>query len=123
MEKHTLGAEAIRAFYTLQCCWMNNEEIYLEQGCLHCGSAATYLIYCTDRHIQSLMLDFIAKYSCHNSKTDDLLDLECFEYDYNHFLESLEMAVNQYARQHQTSSDKAFEQIDSIFERSYSVAC
>ena len=40
----TLGTEAIRAFFTLQCCWFNNEEIYLEQGCLDCGSAATYLI-------------------------------------------------------------------------------
>lgn len=45
MHPDTLGTEAIRAFFTVQCCWLNNEEIYLEKGCLHCGSAATYLIY------------------------------------------------------------------------------
>jgi hypothetical protein len=123
MKNQTLGAEAIRAFYTLQCCWMNNEEIYLEQGCLHCGSAATYLIYCTNRSVQSLMLDFIAKYNCHNSKTHDLLDLEHFAEDYDHFLENLETAVNQYARQHQSICNQLFEQLDSIFERCYSVAC
>ena len=52
MHPDTLGTEAIRAFFTVQCCWLNNEEIYLEKGCLHCGSAATYLIYYTNPHIQ-----------------------------------------------------------------------
>ncbi len=48
---HTLGTGAIRAFFTLQCCWLNNEEIYLEQGCIaDCSSAATYLIYHTNTH-------------------------------------------------------------------------
>ncbi|MBJ7436161.1 MAG: hypothetical protein JHC54_10600, partial [Acinetobacter sp.] len=51
MHPDTLGTEAIRAFFTVQCCWLNNEEIYLEKGCLHCGSAATYLIYYTNPHI------------------------------------------------------------------------
>ncbi|KAA8733163.1 hypothetical protein F4V57_08000 [Acinetobacter qingfengensis] len=123
MEKHTLGTEAIRAFYTLQCCWMNSEEIYLEQGCLHCGSAATYLIYYTNRNIQNLMLNFIAKYNCHNSKKNDLLDLEYFERDYEHFLELLESNINEYARQHQDNCNMSFEQVDSIFERTYSIAC
>ena len=54
MHPDTLGTEAIRAFFTVQCCWLNNEEIYLEKGCLHCGSAATYLIYYTNPHIQKL---------------------------------------------------------------------
>lgn len=61
MHPDTLGTEAIRAFFTVQCCWLNNEEIYLEKGCLHCGSAATYLIYYTNPHIQKLMLAFIKK--------------------------------------------------------------
>lgn len=32
MHPDTLGTEAIRAFFTVQCCWLNNEEIYLEKG-------------------------------------------------------------------------------------------
>ena len=31
MHPDTLGTEAIRAFFTVQCCWLNNEEIYLEK--------------------------------------------------------------------------------------------
>ncbi len=72
----TLGTEAIRAFFTLQCCWLNNEEVYLEQGCLKCGSAATYLIYHTNPHIQKRLLKFIEKYRCHQARRDDLLDLD-----------------------------------------------
>lgn len=121
----TLGTEAIRAFFTLQCCWLNNEEIYLEQGCLHCGSAATYLIYFTHTPIQKLMLDFIAKYYCHSSKRLDLLDLQDFEENYNDFLEILEKAVNSYAREYKDAPIQLeFEAVESIFERnSPSIAC
>ena len=61
MHQDNLGTEAIRAFFTLQCCWLNSEEIYLEKGCTHCGSAATYLIYFTNSPIQKLMLQLISK--------------------------------------------------------------
>ncbi|AOA58856.1 hypothetical protein [Acinetobacter larvae] len=124
IEKPSLATEALRAFYTLQCCWFNNEEIYLEQGCLHCGSAATYLIYFTDTAVQKLMLSFIQQYNCHNKKRLDLLDLPDFEDHYNDFLETLERAVNRYAREHQNQMSKlAFEQVESIFERAAAIAC
>lgn len=124
MQVESLGTEAIRAFFTLQCCWLNNKEIYLEQGCLHCGSAATYLLYFTNRHIQNLMIDFIQKYKCHNVKRDDLLDLDDFERHYEGFLEVLELEVNQYARiHHDVPIDRPFESIDSIFENQFSLAC
>lgn len=32
MHPDTLGTEAIRAFFTVQCCWLNNEEIYLKKA-------------------------------------------------------------------------------------------
>lgn len=124
MQQPTLATEAIRAFFTLQCCWLNSEEIYLEQGCLHCGSAATYLIYFTHSPIQKLMLDFIAQYNCHHNKRLDLLDIDDFEKNYNAFLQMLEDAVNLYAGQHQDiPRNLEFETVDSIFERDYSVAC
>lgn len=124
LEQPTLATEAIRAFFTLQCCWLNSEEIYLEQGCLHCGSAATYLIYFTHVPIQKLMLDFIQKYNCHNSKKSDLLDLLDFEQNYNDFLQVLESAVNSYARQYQNHAcHLAFESVESIFEREAAIAC
>lgn len=124
LEQPTLATEAIRAFFTLQCCWLNSEEIYLEQGCLHCGSAATYLIYFTHAPIQKLMLDFIQKYNCHNSKKSDLLDLLDFEQNYNDFLQVLESAVNSYARQYQNHAcHLAFETVESIFEREAAIAC
>ena len=124
MPQPTLGTEAIRAFFTLQCCWLNNEEIYLEQGCLHCGSAATYLIYFTQPPIQKLMLDFIAQYNCYSARRLDLLDLHDFEQNYNDFLQTLESAVNFYARQHQDiPRNLAFESVESIFERRFSMAC
>jgi len=124
LEQPTLATEAIRAFFTLQCCWLNSEEIYLEQGCLHCGSAATYLIYFTHDPIQKLMLDFIQKYNCHNSKKSDLLDLLDFEQNYNDFLQVLESAVNSYARQYQNQAcHLAFESVESIFEREAAIAC
>ena len=124
LEQPTLATEAIRAFFTLQCCWLNSEEIYLEQGCLHCGSAATYLIYFTHAPIQKLMLDFIQKYNCHNSKKSDLLDLLDFEQNYNDFLQVLESAVNSYARQYQHQAcHLAFESVESIFEREAAIAC
>ena len=87
---HTLGTEAIRAFFTLQCCWLNNEEIYLEQGCPDCSSAATYLIYHTNTHIQKHLLKFIEKYRCHQARRNDLLDLDFFQKDYEDFLHILE---------------------------------
>ncbi|WP_171499948.1 hypothetical protein [Acinetobacter bereziniae] len=124
MEQPTLATEAIRAFFTLQCCWLNNEEIYLEKGCLHCGSAATYLIYFTNTPIQNLLLNFIQKYNCHHSRKLDLLDLLDFEEQYNDFLQILENAVNSYACQYQNLPRAlAFEQVDSIFEREAAVAC
>ncbi|GAA5001230.1 hypothetical protein GCM10023206_03610 [Acinetobacter puyangensis] len=124
MQHQTLGTEAIRAFFTLQCCWLNNEEIYLEQGCLHCGSAATYLIYYTNRHIQDLMLDFIGRYNCHHPTRFDLRDLEDFEQNYVQFLERLELEINHYARKHHADQRTiTFEQIDSIFENQYSMVC
>lgn len=125
MQQHNnLGTEAIRAFFTLQCCWLNSEEIYLEKGCEHCGSAATYLIYFTNQHIQKLMLKFINQHNCYLSKGADLLDLHDFENNYNEFLQVLENEVNFYARQHHEIPMKyAFEDIDSIFERSFRMAC
>ncbi|OTG84993.1 hypothetical protein [Acinetobacter sp. ANC 4648] len=124
MQQHNLGTEAIRAFFTLQCCWLNNEEIYLEKGCQHCGSAATYLMYFTNIHIQKLMLKFINQYNCHLSKGLDLLDLHDFEENYNGFLQILENEVNFYVRRHhEIPSELAFEQIESIFERSFRMAC
>jgi len=124
VEQPTLATEAIRAFFTLQCCWLNNEEIYLEKGCLHCGSAATYLIYFTNTPIQNLLLNFIQKYNCHHSRKLDLLDLLDFEEQYNDFLQILENAVNSYACQYQNRPRAlAFEQVDSIFEREAIVAC
>lgn len=120
----TLGTEAIRAFFTLQCCWLNNEEVYLEQGCLKCGSAATYLIYHTNPHIQKRLLKFIEKYRCHQARRDDLLDLDFFEKDYEDFLQILENEVNFYARlHHDIPRHIQFEDVDSIFERAHAMAC
>lgn len=122
--EQNLGTETIRAFFTVQCCWFNNEEIYLEKGCRHCGSAATYLIYYTDQHIQRQMLKFINQYNCHLSKGLDLLDLPDFQEKYNDFLEILENHVNFYARKHyEFPCEFTFEQVDSIFERTFSMAC
>ncbi len=124
MQQPTLGTEAIRAFFTLQCCWLNSEEIYLEQGCLHCGSAATYLIYYTNPHIQKRMLDFIAQFSCIYNQRIDLLYVDDFEQHYNQFLQVLEQEINHYARQHHDiPRQHAFESIDSIFERTFALAC
>lgn len=123
-EHPTLASEAIRAYFTLQCCWLNDQEIYLEKGCQHCGSAATYLIYFTDTTIQKLLLNFIERYRCiHHSRTD-LLDLPDFEEDYNLFLQQLESEVNRYACQHQSvPRHLPFEEIESIFGRVAAIAC
>lgn len=124
MQQDNLGTEAIRAFFTLQCCWLNSEEIYLEKGCTHCGSAATYLIYFTNTPIQKLMLQFITQYHCHLNKGMDLLDLHDFADHYNDFLQRLEKEINFYARKHhEIPRTHVFEEIESIFERSYSLAC
>lgn len=118
----TQGTEAIRAFFTLQCCWLNHEEIYLEQGCLHCGSAATYLIFYTNRRVQQLMLQFIAQYNCIAQM--DLRDLPEFARAYEQFLQQLEQAVNAYASSvHNIQRQIQFEQVESIFEREYAIAC
>lgn len=120
----TLATEAIRAFFTLQCCWLNDEEMYLEGSCQHCGSAATYLIYFTNPAIQKLLLSFIAKYNCIHNKYTDLLDLPEFEKNYNFFLQQLESEVNCYARQTQHVIRKiSFENIHSIFGRVSAIAC
>ena len=121
---HTLATEAIRAFFTLHCCWLNNEEVYLEQGCLDCGAAATYLIYYTNSDIQKMMLNFIAKYRCAINRRHDLLDVPFFAADYEFFLQDLELQINRYACAHQEQIRHcAFESLDSIFERNHAVAC
>ena len=56
MQKDTQGTEALRAMMTLRQCWFEHEEIYLHQGCLHCGSAATYLIYFTNSNYNSIFI-------------------------------------------------------------------
>lgn len=120
----TQGTEAIRAMITLRQCWLNNEEIYLNQGCLHCGSAATYLIYFTNRSIQKLMLDFIAQYPCQGNSRFDLLDLVHFEQTYESLLTELENQVIRYSfSQSQTARTQKFEDIESIFERPAAIAC
>ncbi len=120
----TLGTEAIRAFFTVQCCWLNNEEIYLEKGCLHCGSPATYLIYYTNPHIQKLMLAFIKKYHCVLSREQDLLDLPDLKMTTTPSYKLLSTKYNFYARlHHDIIRPFAFETVDSIFERRYALAC
>lgn len=124
LEQPTLASEAIRAYFTLQCCWLNDEEVYLLQGCPHCGAAATYLIYFTNLKIQKLLLNFIAQYRCAFNPTFDVLDLPEFEQHYNVFLQELEYEVNRYACQHQAlTRGQAFEEIESIFDRSAAIAC
>jgi len=121
---HTQATEAIRAYFTLQCCWLNNEEVYLEKGCLECGSAASYLIYYTNSAIQKMLLNFIGKYSCKMGRNNDLMDIPFFAADYEFFLQDLENQVNLYAREFQELPRQiAFEQIDSIFELSHALAC
>lgn len=119
---HSQATEAIRAFFTLQCCWLNQQEIYLEQGCLHCGSAATYLIYYTNRKIQAMMLNFIDRYNC--IEHIDLLDIESFSEIYDEFLQHLEIEINRYACgvQH-LERLLCFEDVESIFERSSAMIC
>ncbi|KJV39429.1 hypothetical protein [Acinetobacter brisouii] len=123
MPQQTQGTEALRAMMTLRQCWFEHEEIYLHQGCLHCGSAATYLLYFTDRDIQKQMLDFIGRYNCNHSKHLDLLDFSHFQDDYELFLSQLEQCVIHYAFAHQQPRQLAFEQVESIFEREFHRAC
>lgn len=124
MTIETQGTEAIRAMITLRKCWYENDEIYLNQGCLHCGSAATYLIYFTNRNIQKLMLDFIGHYNCNAKLNFDFLDIENFSEQYEHFLSQLERSVIQYSfGKTQQKKTQDFENIESIFERSYTAVC
>ena len=124
MTIETQGTEAIRAMITLRKCWYENNEIYLNQGCLHCGSAATYLIYFTNRNIQKLMLDFIGQFNCNPKLNFDFLDLEHFPSHYEQFLTQLERYVIQYSfSKTQQSKTQSFEDIESIFERTYSGLC
>lgn len=123
MPQETQDTEALRAMITLRQCWFNHEEIYIHQGCLHCGSAATYLLYFTNRDIQKQMLDFIGRYNCHHSKHLDLLDFSHFQHDYELFLSQLEQSVIHYAFAHQQPHQLAFEQVESIFEREFHRAC
>lgn len=124
MTIETQGTEAMRAMITLRQCWFENNEIYLNQGCLHCGSAATYLIYFTNRKVQSLMLNFIGQYNCNPKLNFDFLDIENFAEKYEHFLSQLERSVIQYSfsKTLQTKT-QSFESIESIFERSYTNVC
>ncbi|MBF7694091.1 hypothetical protein I2F29_11850 [Acinetobacter sp. FNA3] len=118
------GTEALRAMVTLRQCWLENEEIYINKGCLHCGSAATYLIYFTNKNIQKIMLDFISRYNCNHSGRFDLLDLNHFEKEYEQFLSSIEQEIIHYAFKEQNTPRKyAFESIESIFERELNMAC
>ena len=124
MTIETQGTEAIRAMITLRKCWFENDEIYLNQGCLHCGSAATYLIYFTNRKVQKLMLDFIGKFNCNAKLNFDFLDIENFPEQYEQFLSQLERLVIQYSfGKTQQKKTQSFEDIESIFERSYNAVC
>lgn len=124
INNETQGTEAIRAMITLRQCWFENEEIYLNQGCLHCGSAATYLIYFTNRKIQQLMLEFIGQYNCNPKLNFDFLDIENFEKKYEVLLSRLERLVINYSfTQTQNYRTYAFEDIESIFERPYAGLC
>ncbi|TCB84969.1 hypothetical protein E0H90_07335 [Acinetobacter sp. ANC 3791] len=123
MQKDMQGTEALRAMVTLRQCWFDHEEIYLHQGCLHCGSAATDLIYFTNRPIQDFMLNFIEKYNYHHAKDFDFIDLNDFSSSYEHFLSMLEQHVIHYAFQQHERRTLRFEQIDSIFERELPPAC
>ncbi len=124
MTIETQGTEAIRAMITLRKCWFENDEIYLNQGCLHCGSAATYLIYFTNRKVQKLMLDFIGKFNCNPKLNFDFLDIENFSEQYEQFLSQLERLVIQYSfGKTQQKKTQSFEDIESIFERSYNAVC
>ena len=124
MNQETQGTEAIRAMITLRKCWYESDEIYLNQGCLHCGSAATYLIYFTNRKVQNLMLDFIGRYNCNPKLNFDFLDIENFSEQYEHFLSQLERLVIQYSfGKTQKIKAQSFENIESIFERPYSGLC
>ncbi len=124
MTIETQGTEAIRAMITLRKCWFENDEIYLNQGCLHCGSAATYLIYFTNRKVQKLMLDFIGHYNCNAKLNFDFLDIKNFPEQYEQFLSQLERLVIQYSfGKTQQKKTQSFEDIESIFERSYNAVC
>ncbi|WFP96646.1 hypothetical protein P3S51_12215 [Acinetobacter sp. ANC 7201] len=124
MTIETQGTEAIHAMITLRKCWFENDEIYLNQGCLHCGSAATYLIYFTNRKVQKLMLDFIGKFNCNPKLNFDFLDIENFSEQYEQFLSQLERLVIQYSfGKTQQKKTQSFEDIESIFERSYNAVC
>ncbi|MBF7688956.1 hypothetical protein [Acinetobacter rathckeae] len=123
-QNDTQGTEAIRAMKTLRQCWENNEEIYINKGCLHCGSAATYLIYFTNRDIQNTMLHFIEKYNCNRVDRFDLLDIEHFASDYERVLVQLEQHIQDYAQGcMQKPRHICFEEVSSIFERELNMAC
>ncbi|WOE30993.1 MULTISPECIES: hypothetical protein [unclassified Acinetobacter] len=124
MPYETQGTEAIRAIITLRKCWFEQEEIYLNQGCLHCGSAATYLLYFTNRKIQQLLLNFIERYNCNPTLNFDFLDLHDFALQYDQLLSELERLVIHYSfGQTQQPRQQCFEAIDSIFERPYAGLC
>jgi len=124
MNNETQGTEAIRAMITLRQCWFENEEIYLNQGCLHCGSAATYLLYFTNRNIQQLMLEFISHYDCNPKVNFDFLDIPFFAIEYETFLSQLERLVIHYSfSQTLTPKTQNFKDIESIFERPYAGLC
>ena len=124
MNHETQGTEAIRAMITLRQCWFENEEIYLNQGCLHCGSAATYLIYFTNRKVQELILEFIGRYNCNPKLNFDFLDVHNFEQEYEILLSRLERLVIHYSfSQTQNTRTQRFEDIESIFERPYAGLC
>lgn len=124
-QENTQGTEAIRAMATLRQCWTSNEEIYINKGCLHCGAAATYLIYFTNRNIQNSMLNFIQKYNCNRTDRFDLLDIEYFASDYECILTILEQQIIAYAATTYSQQKRSicFEDVSSIFERELNMAC
>ncbi|SDB94410.1 hypothetical protein [Acinetobacter boissieri] len=123
-QNDTQGTEAIRAMTTLRQCWANNEEIYINKGCLHCGSAATYLIYFTNRDIQNTMLNFVEKYNCNRVDRFDLLDITHFPNEYEQVLAQLEQQIQHYAQNTPTKPRQiCFEHVTSIFERELNIAC
>lgn len=124
MSKDTLGTEAIRAFFTLRSCLVNHKDTYLEHGCTHCGSAATYLIYQTNTHIQKIIFELVGKYRCQHHQPYDLMKFPVSVDDQYKFLNILQHEVNFYARlHHDIDRIQRFENLPSIFERSYATAC
>ena len=120
---NTLGTEAIRAILKIENRWHHHQEIYLEQGMLNIGRAATYLMNNTNPHIQHLFLNFNEKYYA-AQKDINLRTLPLFIQDYEYFLKLLNLEVMFFARgHHHQICEKQFEQFTSVFEDSSYFLC